>query len=204
MPLYCEVLNSLERKEKRMKPLHTAGFILIAFFVSISGCMEPPIKEPTVSVGEIELADISLQKMTVNTTVLIHNPNPVGAKLNKVVFDIYYLDDTPEYLGHGERSDIAIKENGNTTVAIPVTVGNIQALKALGTMARKGSLNLTVNGSAFVDVKVTSFEMKFKEQKEFQARDFEGYLPVSSLTGSPVNVTEKLGQLRGLLSAVSE
>jgi LEA14-like dessication related protein len=177
-------------------------FLLIALFILIAGCMEPPIREPVVSVSDIALSDVSLKAMTVNTTVVIYNPNPLGAKLNTVAFDVYYLDDGQHYLGHGEKSNIEVRENGNTTIIIPVTIGNIPALEATGSLVRKGSLVLTVNGSAFIDVKVTSFEKRFEQGREFQARDFEGILPGKSLVGSSVNITEKLEQLGGFLDQV--
>lgn len=156
-----------------MNPQIPSGiFILIAVFIFTAGCTEPPIKDPVVSVSDIGLSDVTLQTMTVNATVVIFNPNPIGANLNKVAFDVYYLDDTPNFLGHGEQTDIDVISSGNTTVTIPVTIGNIQALRAAATLVRKGSLTLTVNGSAFIDVRVTSFEKRFEHSREFQLRDF--------------------------------
>jgi len=156
-----------------MNPQIPSGiFILIAVFIFSAGCTEPPIKDPVVTVSEIGLSDVTLQTMTVNATVVIFNPNPVGAKLNKIAFDVYYLDDTPNFLGHGEQTDIDVISSGNTTVTIPVTIGNIQALRAAATLVRKGSLTLTINGSALIDVRVTSFEKRFEQSREFQLRDF--------------------------------
>lgn len=172
-------------------------------FIFIAGCMEPPIKEPSVSVSDIAVSEVTLQTITVNTTVIISNPNPVEAKLNKVAFDLYYLDDTRTFLGHGEQSNIAMIKDGNTTVTIPVTIGNILALKALGLLVREGSITLNVNGSAFIDVKATSFEKQFEQSKQFRARDFESFLPVTTIPGTSINVTEKLQQLRGLWNSFS-
>jgi len=172
-------------------------FLLFALFLLTAGCMEPPIKEPVVSVSDIGLSDVSLKTMTINTTVVIYNPNPVGARLNKLAFDVFYRDDGRNYLGHGERSGIELKENGNTTVTIPVTIGNIQALQATGSLVRKGSIVLVVNGSAFIDLKVTSFEKRFEQEKEFHAGTIEGVLP-----GSSVNITDKMVQLGGFLNQV--
>jgi len=156
-----------------MNPQIPSGiFILIAVFIFSAGCTEPPIKDPVVTVSEIGLSDVTLQTMTVTATVVISNPNPVGAKLNKIAFDVYYLDDTPNFLGHGEQTDIDVISSGNTTVTIPVTIGNIQALRAAATLVRKGSLTLTINGSALIDVRVTSFEKRFEQSREFQLRDF--------------------------------
>jgi LEA14-like dessication related protein len=186
-----------------MKHLILPGiFILFAIFILIAGCTEPPIKDPIVSVSDIELSDVSVQTMTVNTTVVIFNPNPIGAKLNNVAFDVSYLDDTPNYLGHGEQSNIDVISSGNTTVSIPVTIGTVQAIKAVATLVRKGTITLNVNGSAVIDVKVTTFEKRFEQSRQFSARDFGFQNPVTTGPGSPANLSEELQKLGGLLDTV--
>jgi LEA14-like dessication related protein len=164
--------------------------------------MEPPIQEPSVSVSDITVSDISLDTIKFNTTVIICNPNPRDAKLTTVALDLYYLDDTQNFLGHGEQSNINIVKDGNTTVTVPVTIGKIQALKALGSLVQKGSITLYVTGLASIGVKVTSFEKPFEQKKEFRARDFESLLPVTTILGTSINITEKLQQLRGMVDAV--
>jgi LEA14-like dessication related protein len=177
-------------------------FVVLTVFLLICGCTtEPPIKEPVVTVQDISLSDVSLQKLTVNTTVNIFNPNPVGGNLDKVQFDVYYLDGTPRFLGHGEKYDINVKENGNTSVTIPVTIGNLQALNAIGTLSQKGSITLLVNGSAFLDVKVTSWEVPFHQTREFAASEFDAYLPLSAIAS--INVSEKINKVTGFLSTLS-
>jgi len=182
--------------------LLTGIFLLFAIFIYIAGCMEPPIQEPSVSVSDITISDISLEMIKVNTTVIIYNPNPIDAKLTKVALDLYYLDDAKNFLGHGEQSNIDVVKDGNTTVTVPVTIGKIQALKALGSFGQKGSIMLYVNGSASIGVNATSFEKPFEQKKEFRARDFESLLPVTTIPGRSINITEKLQQLRGLVDAV--
>jgi LEA14-like dessication related protein len=181
--------------------------LIIAILIFIAGCMspliqEPPIQEPSVSVSEITVSDISLETIKVNTTIIIFNPNPIDAKLTKVALDLYYLDNAQNYLGHSEQSTIDVIKNGNTTVDLPVTIGNVKALKALGSLVQKGAITLYVNGSARIDIKGKSFEKPFEQSKEFRARDFESLLPVTAIPGTSVNVTEKLQQLKGLLDAV--
>ena len=62
---------------------HKIVFLLFFAFLLTCGCSsEPPIKQPTVTVTDIALSDVSLSKMVVNTTVNIQNPNPVGGRLN--------------------------------------------------------------------------------------------------------------------------
>ena len=181
--------------------------LFFAILIITAGCMEPfiqepPIQEPSVSVSDITVSDISLETIRVNTTIIILNPNLVDAKLTRVALDLYYLDDAKNYLGHGEESTIDVIKNGNTTVNLPVTMGNVRALKALGSLVQKGSLTLYVNGSARIDINGSSFEKPFEQSKEFRARDFESLLPMTTIPGTSVNITEKLQQLRGVLDAV--
>ena len=181
--------------------------LFFAILIFTAGCMEPfiqepPVQEPSVSVSDITVSDISLETIKVNTTIIIFNPNPVDAKLTRVALDLYYLDDAKNYLGHGEESTIDVIKNGNTTVNLPVTIGNVKALKALGSLVQKGSITLYVNGSARMEIKGKSFEKPFEQSKEFRARDFESLLPMTTIPGTSVNITEKLQQLKGLLDAV--
>jgi len=178
-------------------------FLLFALLILTAGCTEPPVKKPTVSVSDITLSDVTLKTMTVNTTVIINNPNPAGATLNKVVFDVYYLDNTKHYLGHGEQTNIVVKENGNTTVTIPVKIGNVQALQAVGSLVQKGTITLRVNGSAFIDLKAFSYELPFEQQKNFKLSEFTNLIPEISVGGTSINVTEGLELGRGLLDALS-
>ena len=177
-------------------------FIIVAIFLLTAGCTQPALKDPVVTVGEISLSDVSLQAMTVNTTVNIFNPNPVGADLKKIGFDVWYLDDTPHYLGHGEQSNISVKENGNTSIVIPVKIGTIQAAQGMGSLVRKGTLLVQVNGSAVIDLRLTSYEKPFEQTREFQRSEFGSLLPVT-IPGTDINVTEGIEQLGGLLGSIS-
>lgn len=179
-------------------------FLLFGAMLLFCGCTEPPLKEPTATVQGIELADVSLRTLTVNTTVVINNPNPVGAHLNRIAFDIWYLDDGENYLGHGEQSGIDVKENGNTTVTIPVRIGTIPAVQAIRTLVTKGSVVIKVNGSASLDLKLTGYEIPFAQKREFLYDDFAAFLPVSSIEeATGINVTDVLGQAKNFYSSIS-
>jgi LEA14-like dessication related protein len=180
----------------------SAVLAIFAIVILSTGCSQPALKDPVVTVGDISLSDVSLQAMTVNTTVTIFNPNPVGADLRKVAFDVWYLDDTPHYLGHGEHSGIMVKENGNTSVTIPVRIGTIQAAQGVGSLVRKGSILIRVNGSAVIDLKLTTWEKPFEQTREFSSGEFTGLLP-ATIPGTDINVSEGMQQLGGLLGSVT-
>ena len=186
-----------------MMPRILAGScFLLGLMLVVSGCTEPPVKDPVVTVGNITLSDVTLRTMKVNTTVTIFNPNPIGARMNRLAFDVYYLDGSRTLLGHGEKSDIDIRENGNTSIEIPVTISNVQAVNAAGSLLRNGNITLYVNGSAFIDVKVTSFEKPFEQSRTFEASEFSGLIP-ATIPGTDINVSEGIQQLGGLLESVS-
>lgn len=186
-----------------MKPCILSGTcFLLVLVLLVSGCMEPPIKEPVVTVSDIALSDVSLRTMTVNASVNVFNPNPVGADLKRVKFDVWYLDDAAHYLGHGEQSNISVKANGNTTIAMPVSIGTVEAVQGVGSLVRKGSILIKVNGTASIDLKLTSYDMPFEQTREFPVSDFTALLP-ASIPGTGINVTEGIQQLGDLLGAIS-
>jgi LEA14-like dessication related protein len=176
--------------------------VVLALGILSAGCTQPALKDPVVTVGDIALSDVSLQAMTVNTTVIIFNPNPFGADLKKIAFDVWYLDDSAHYLGHGEQSNVTVKENGNTSVTIPVKIGTVQAAQGVGSLIQKGSLLIRVNGSAVIDLKLTTYEKPFEQTREFSANEFTGLLP-ATIPGTGINMSEGIQQLGGLLGSVS-
>jgi LEA14-like dessication related protein len=178
-------------------------FGLFAILILFAGCTEPPVKEPVVTVTDIGLSDVSLRTLTVNTTVNVYNQNPIGARVSKVAFDIYYLDDTVHYLGHGEQVNIAVRENGNTSVTIPVQIGTVPALQAMSTLVRKGTITVKVNGSAFIDLKAFTYELPFEQKREFSSDEFTNLVPEVTLAGTTINVSKGLDLARGILDSVS-
>lgn len=140
--------------------------ILVAFTILLSGCSQEQVK-PTATVDDVSVKDISLQNLDLEVRVIVNNPNPVGAHLTKVAYDIYYLKDgESNYLGHGEKKDIDIRKQGDTTITIPTTIDNKEAIKTIIELARKGAVTLKVDGSAYLDLKATSFEIPFERTKE--------------------------------------
>jgi len=179
----------------------SCSFIVIAFLLLASGCSQPPaLKDPVVTVGDITLSEVSLQAMTVNTTVNIFNPNPVGADLKKVAFDVWYDDGAPHYLGHGEQTGISVKENGNTSVTIPVKIGTVQAAEGVASLVQKGSILIRVNGTATIDLKLTTWEKPFEQTREFSASEFSGLVP-ATIPGTNMSVSEGIQKLGGLIGS---
>ena len=187
-----------------MMPRKLSCFPVIVVIVLLTaGCTQPALEDPVVTVGNITLSDVSLQAMTVNTTVNIFNPNPVGADLKNVAFDVWYIDESPHYLGHGEQSGITVKESGNTSITIPVKIGTVEAVQGVGSLIQKGTLLIRVNGSAAIDLKLTTYDKPFEQTREFSVSEFEDLIPVKTIPGTDMSVSEGIQQLGGLLGSVS-
>ena len=178
-------------------------FLLFAAFILLAGCSsEPPVKPPVVTVTDVTLSDVSLRTLTVNTTVNIFNPNPVGADLRRTAFDLYYVTGgSDQVLGHGELNGFRVRESGNTSVTIPVKIGTVQAAQAVGTLVKDGSLTVKVNGTAAIDLKVMSYDLPFAEKRVFYLEEFTDLLPEISVAGMSVNTSEVISQGRGIIGA---
>ncbi len=132
--------------------------VLVLMSGLLMGCAA--IKKPTVNVVSVKPSSVTPTSVILNVKVRIDNPNPIGAHLTKIEFDIYNQN---RYLGHGEKKDVSIKANGITEITIPVKIEDIQAIKALYTLAKNGEITLKIKGTAYVDLKITSFGIPFEQ-----------------------------------------
>jgi LEA14-like dessication related protein len=137
-----------------------AGVIILAITVVLfAGCTSPQLARPTITVDGIAVENISLSAIDLSVRLTVSNPNPVGATLENVSFDLYFLDGSEQkFLAHGQRTGFEIRPDGDTTVAIPVRVDNLRLVQAVLGILRDGALTVRVSGSATVDFGVAVFE----------------------------------------------
>ncbi|WP_332450890.1 LEA type 2 family protein [Methanoculleus sp.] len=148
-----------------MRPL--AIIIFVAVLLCSAGCVAPLLQEPTVTVENVTVENITLQSVDLSLQVTIENPNPIGATLNRVAFDVFFLDDGQwVFLAHGERGGFSVRPRGTTTVSIPVTVDNLRLVQALLRGLSDGTITLRVSGSGVLDYGVATFEIPFDRTTE--------------------------------------
>ncbi|MDG6256984.1 MAG: LEA type 2 family protein [Methanomicrobiaceae archaeon] len=140
--------------------LIAAGIILLVIAAALcSGCTAPEIARPTITVDGIAVENVSLSALDLSVRLTVSNPNPVGATLDDVSFDLYFLDGGEQkFLAHGERDGFEIRPGGDTTVAIPVRVDNLRLVQTVLALFRDGAVTFRVSGSATVDFGVVAFE----------------------------------------------
>lgn len=118
-----------------------------------------------VDIVGISLKDISLTTLTVDVTVSVHNPNPVGAVLHRIAYVIYFEEDGDWIqLGRADRTeDVMIKANSSTSFDI---INKIEILSAIGALYQAynqgGAATLKVAGSAWVGIGPMSTEVPFE------------------------------------------
>lgn len=140
--------------------LISGGIVLvIAAAALFAGCTAPQLARPTIAVDGIALENVSLSAIDLSVRLTVSNPNPVGATLENVSFDLYFLDGGEQkFLAHGERTGFDIRPEGDTTVTIPVRVNNLRLVQTVLALLRDGAVTFRVSGSATVDFGVTAFE----------------------------------------------
>jgi len=141
------------------------------FFLCIAcalfcGCSAPALREPTVTVTDLSMEDISLSSVTVLARVQVENPNPVGITIANLSFDVFYLTaEGEQYLGHGGRENLVIPKDSTTSFDIPVKIGSLQALQAVGSALENHTITLVMRGTAAVDLKITTVKIPFERRK---------------------------------------
>jgi len=73
-----------------MKPL--AVILLIIVLLCSAGCVAPLLQEPTVTVETVTVENVTLQSVDLSLQVTVENPNPIGATLTRVAFDVFFLE----------------------------------------------------------------------------------------------------------------
>ena len=142
------------------------GILLLCLAGScLSGC-STRLAEPTVTVTNLTVKEITLSSLTVLARVQVTNPNPVGITVANLSFDLFYATGEGEqYLGHGGRENLVIPKDSTTSFDIPVEIGSLQALQALGVALQDRSLTLIVRGTAAVDLKITTVKIPFEKRQ---------------------------------------
>lgn len=141
--------------------------LLIAVLLFSAGCAVPALEEPTITLAGVTVENITREGIDLSLRLVVDNPNPVGATLTRVSFDVYFFDGGQwVFLAHGEQDGIAIRPEDETTVTVPVTVDNLRLVQAFLRALRDGSITLRVSGTGIVDFGVATFEVPFERTLE--------------------------------------
>ena len=128
-----------------------ATFILIAALTLITGC-SMLMKDPEITVKNVAIESISSEKIDLNVTLNVYNPNSAGITIKSVVFDVYYQQGNDWILiGHGEGGGYAIKP-GMNEIMVPVTLKSSEVISAGIGALMKGEITIQIRGTAVPDI----------------------------------------------------
>lgn len=144
-----------------------AVILLTIALLCSAGCAAPPLEKPTVTVDGIGIESVTPARTDLSLRLIVENPNPIGATLTRLSFDVYFLDaEQAVDLAHGEQEGIEIRPDGETNVTVPVTVDNAPLVRAFLRGLQDGAITLRVNGSATLDYGIATFEVPFSRTIE--------------------------------------
>ena len=122
------------------------------------------LKEPIIAIHNVALRSFSLQDLTLDVSLNVDNPNPVGISAKSLSFDLFYKDRNEwVYLSHGERARFKISTINNRVI-IPLTASNAALFTALVGMVAKGEITIRISGIAMPDFLLFAPKVPFSRE----------------------------------------
>ncbi|PIU56354.1 MAG: hypothetical protein COS88_02955 [Chloroflexi bacterium CG07_land_8_20_14_0_80_51_10] len=143
--------------------------LVLTLAITSTGCAcieeEIEARKPSVTITDITLSEISRAKTTVNVSVEIENPNPIGATLERIEYDIHFGQEGKWILlGHGQRGTLDIHANATTDFESTTIIENRQILRVLlEFMFGTEPSQMKVDGAAWLKVGPASFKIPFEK-----------------------------------------
>ncbi len=132
---------------------------------------EGTIERPSVVITDIDMMELTATEATINITVTVHNPNPVGGTFNKISYILYYKDERPiqgsgtyEYLGDSVNEKKVAIETRETTAHICFILENQAVLQALISLAVQGQVWIKIVGTANLNLNSFSYDVPFEQE----------------------------------------
>ena len=120
--------------------------------------------EPSIEIVKVGIGGIGIESTTLNVTLSINNPIPMGGALKSAKFKIFLLKNNEEsFLGEGRKDDIRIEGGRISHTKIPVKLKNSAIISAAGGLIGS-DLDIVVRGTASIDLKIATPEIPFEKK----------------------------------------
>lgn len=181
--IFTKILDCDERMDSVDKKLVT---LCLALFV-IS--MTVWIVKPNVRIYDVEIYPDGINLKNLTLTLKLDKSNDIALNINKIYYNVYFLnqyDSKFTSIGDGESTE---KNEWNyrwKTVSIPTRIKNETAFKILyQNYTEYKPITIKVNGSIFLDLKISSYEIPFETTKEIKKSDYEPSSSSGDSSGGP-------------------
>lgn len=155
-----------------LRILLVVALVVGSAFVACKPKVEVENVAPNPDILTLDLRNLSLTTATVDVTVTVENPNPIGATLDRIAYDIYFEENGRwVHLGTADRlEDVTIRASSSTAFDISNDITILSACRALfQAVTTEVTVNIKVSGSAWFKVGPASFEVPFEEVRALSA-----------------------------------
>jgi len=137
----------------------------------------PILKDPVITLEDIRLQKISFSSLELEVTIQVENHNPLGITLRELSVKVLYsTGKSDQQLASGITGRVKIAGNGSTVVRIPVTSQNAALIGALATFVTKGGVQVTIRGTATVEVFLFGWSVPFEKTLPVTVKQVAGCL----------------------------
>jgi LEA14-like dessication related protein len=145
--------------ERRVRPQLAAFWVLKTNVPAMR-----MLNDPVVTLDEVRLTRISLASLDLDVAIRVENPNPLGITLRELRFVVLCsAGQTDRQLASGNTGRVKITGNGSTVLHIPVNSQNAALISALATFITKGGVQVTIRGTATIDVVLFGWSVPFEK-----------------------------------------
>jgi len=148
--------------------------LLLVVFVGLRSYMGCQLEKyaSNVEITSIALREIGLTRLRVDVNARVGNPNPIGATVDRIAYDLYFqLNDEWVYLGRADRTeDIAIGSHEVASLEVTNEVGTLSAIAMLlQSISHEGVVTVKATGSVWIRVGPIALEVPFEYIRELGA-----------------------------------
>ncbi|MDM8526312.1 LEA type 2 family protein [Desulfococcaceae bacterium HSG8] len=141
----------------------TALFILSLTMMAICGCatLQQLIQKPVVQFKDMSLKSTSFVEGDFVFRFDVKNPNPIGATIRNIVYDLRFDDKT--FIRNSLEQRVSLPANGSNTVELPVTVNYLELFQSVEDFIRSKKLAYDLSGS----IGVGPFDIPYHKKGNF-------------------------------------
>jgi len=124
----------------------------------------PVLHEPVVTLEDVRVSSFTLSSLELEVMIRVENPNPIGITLRQLPFTVMCSSgNRDQEIAAGNTGLIKIPTQGSTVLRIPITSQNAALIRALATFVTRGSMQVTIQGTAIIDCLLFGWSIPFSK-----------------------------------------
>jgi len=124
----------------------------------------PVLHEPVVTLEDVRVSSFTLSSLELEAMIRMENPNPLGITLRQLPFIVMCsAGNRNQEIAAGNTGRIRIPAHGSTVLRIPITSQNAALIRALATFVTRGSMQVTIQGTAIIDCLLFGWSIPFSK-----------------------------------------